>query len=109
MITFDEVSKAYPDGTVAVDKLTLTAPNGKITLAENVVPRIKTAKKDDTATKTLDDVSAKLTAEDLISMNVEAATEPICPTSPRNGSPTPASQRADQTHYSSKDLIGHGF
>jgi len=31
MITFDEVSKVYPDGTVAVDKLTLTAPNGKIT------------------------------------------------------------------------------
>jgi osmoprotectant transport system ATP-binding protein len=31
MITFDTVSKVYPDGTVAVDKLTLTAPNGKIT------------------------------------------------------------------------------
>ena len=31
MITFDNVSKIYPDGTVAVDKLTLTAPNGKIT------------------------------------------------------------------------------
>ena len=31
MITFDNVSKVYPDGTVAVDKLTLTAPNGKIT------------------------------------------------------------------------------
>ena len=32
MITFDNVSKVYPDGTVAVDKLTLTAPNGKITV-----------------------------------------------------------------------------
>jgi len=31
MITFDNVSKVYPDGTVAVDKLTLNAPNGKIT------------------------------------------------------------------------------
>ena len=31
MITFDNVSKVYPDGTTAVDKLTLSAPNGKIT------------------------------------------------------------------------------
>jgi osmoprotectant transport system ATP-binding protein len=31
MITFDNVSKVYPDGTVAVDQLTITAPNGKIT------------------------------------------------------------------------------
>lgn len=31
MITFDNVSKVYPDGTIAVDKLTLTAPNGQIT------------------------------------------------------------------------------
>jgi len=31
MITFDEVSKVYPDGTVAVDKLTIAAPKGKIT------------------------------------------------------------------------------
>ena len=31
MITFDNVSKMYPDGTVAVDGLTLTASNGKIT------------------------------------------------------------------------------
>jgi osmoprotectant transport system ATP-binding protein len=31
MITFDNVSKIYPDGTVAVDELTITAPNGKIT------------------------------------------------------------------------------
>jgi osmoprotectant transport system ATP-binding protein len=31
MITFDNVSKEYPDGTVAVNSLTITAPNGKIT------------------------------------------------------------------------------
>jgi osmoprotectant transport system ATP-binding protein len=31
MITFEDVSKVYPDGTVAVDSLTITAPNGKIT------------------------------------------------------------------------------
>src|SRR5262245_37164931 len=31
MISFDNVSKVYPDGTVAVDKLTITAPNGEIT------------------------------------------------------------------------------
>ncbi len=42
--------------------------------AENVVPLIKTAKQNDTITKTLNDVSAKLTTEDLISMNAEAAT-----------------------------------
>ena len=42
--------------------------------AENVVPLIKTAKLNDTVTKTLNDVSAKLTTEDLISMNAEAAT-----------------------------------
>jgi osmoprotectant transport system ATP-binding protein len=31
MIKFDNVSKVYPDGTVAVDGLTITAPSGKIT------------------------------------------------------------------------------
>ncbi|WP_319455335.1 MULTISPECIES: ABC transporter substrate-binding protein [unclassified Mycobacterium] len=41
--------------------------------AENVVPLIKAAKQNDTVTKTLDDVSAKLTTADLISMNAEAA------------------------------------
>jgi osmoprotectant transport system substrate-binding protein len=41
--------------------------------AENVVPLIKTAKQNDTITKSLDAVSAKLTTEDLISMNAEAA------------------------------------
>lgn len=32
MIRFDAVSKAYPDGTVAVDRLSLTAPSGRITV-----------------------------------------------------------------------------
>jgi osmoprotectant transport system substrate-binding protein len=41
--------------------------------AENVVPLIKSAKQNDTITKTLNDVSAKLTTDDLISMNAEAA------------------------------------
>ncbi len=41
--------------------------------AENVVPLIKSAKQNDNVTKTLDEVSAKLTTDDLISMNAEAA------------------------------------
>ncbi|MFL1377210.1 ABC transporter ATP-binding protein [Nocardiopsis protaetiae] len=32
MIRFDQVTKAYPDGTVAVDGLDLTAPTGKTTV-----------------------------------------------------------------------------
>nr|WP_055505239.1 ABC transporter ATP-binding protein [Nonomuraea pusilla] len=32
MITFDEVTKRYPDGTVAVDRLSLEAPTGEITV-----------------------------------------------------------------------------
>ncbi|MFL6161649.1 MAG: ABC transporter ATP-binding protein [Jatrophihabitantaceae bacterium] len=32
MIRFDSVSKRYPDGTVAVDRLDLTAPSGQITV-----------------------------------------------------------------------------
>jgi osmoprotectant transport system ATP-binding protein len=32
MIRFDAVSKEYPDGTVAVDRLSLTAPSGQITV-----------------------------------------------------------------------------
>ena len=42
--------------------------------AENVVPVIKAAKENETITKTLNAVSAKLTTDDLISMNAEAAT-----------------------------------
>ena len=32
MISFESVTKEYPDGTVAVDELSLTAPTGKITV-----------------------------------------------------------------------------
>lgn len=32
MITFDDVSKVFPDGTTAVDRLTLTVPDGKLTV-----------------------------------------------------------------------------
>ncbi len=32
MITFDHVSKRFPDGTVAVDELTLEAPTGQVTV-----------------------------------------------------------------------------
>lgn len=32
MISFDKVSKMYPDGTVAVKELSLVAPNGKLTV-----------------------------------------------------------------------------
>jgi len=32
VIRFDSVSKRYPDGTVAVDQLDLTAPSGQITV-----------------------------------------------------------------------------
>jgi osmoprotectant transport system substrate-binding protein len=42
--------------------------------AENVAPLIKSAKQNDKVKKTLDAVSAKLTTDDLISMNAEAAT-----------------------------------
>jgi osmoprotectant transport system substrate-binding protein len=38
-----------------------------------VVPLIKSGKQNDNITKTLNAVSAKLTTEDLISMNAEAA------------------------------------
>ncbi|MDT7755206.1 MAG: osmoprotectant transport system substrate-binding protein [Mycobacterium sp.] len=41
--------------------------------AENVVPLIKSAKQNDKVKKTLDAVSAKLTTNELISMNAEAA------------------------------------
>ncbi|MDT5260866.1 MAG: osmoprotectant transport system ATP-binding protein [Mycobacterium sp.] len=32
MITFDTVSKVFPDGTTAVDRLSLVVPNGKLTV-----------------------------------------------------------------------------
>ena len=60
-------------GLVANNLVALEDPKS-LFAAENVVPVIKTAKLNDTVTKTLNDVSAKLTTEDLISMNAEAAT-----------------------------------
>ena len=59
-------------GLVANNLVALEDPKS-LFAAENVVPVIKTAKQNDTITKTLDAVSAKLTTEDLISMNTEAA------------------------------------
>ena len=41
--------------------------------AENVIPLIKSAKQTEAITKALNDVSAKLTTDDLIDMNAEAA------------------------------------
>jgi osmoprotectant transport system ATP-binding protein len=32
MIVFDDVTKRYADGTVAVNRLSLTAPTGKLTV-----------------------------------------------------------------------------
>ena len=32
MIRFESVTKRYPDGTIAVDELSLTAPSGQITI-----------------------------------------------------------------------------
>lgn len=32
MIVFDQVSKTYPDGTIAVGNLSFEVPNGKITV-----------------------------------------------------------------------------
>ncbi|MEV0672778.1 ABC transporter substrate-binding protein [Mycobacterium sp. NPDC050441] len=42
--------------------------------AENVIPLVKSAKQTETLTKALNAVSAKLTTDDLIDMNAEAAT-----------------------------------
>ena len=38
MITFDNVTKKYPDGTVAVDDLTLEVPEGTLTVFAPDVP-----------------------------------------------------------------------
>src|SRR5919108_6150971 len=32
MITFDQVGKRYPDGTVALDRLSMVAPTGQVTV-----------------------------------------------------------------------------
>lgn len=61
------------DPGLVTNNLVALADDKSLFAAENVIPVIKTAKKTDTITKTLDAVSDKLTTEDLISMNAEAA------------------------------------
>lgn len=61
------------DPGLATNNLVALEDDKSLFAAENVVPLIKSAKQNDTITKTLDSVSAKLTTEDLISMNAEAA------------------------------------
>jgi osmoprotectant transport system substrate-binding protein len=61
------------DPGLAANNLVALEDDKSLFAAENVIPVIKTAKKTDTITKTLDAVSDKLTTEDLISMNAEAA------------------------------------
>lgn len=55
------------------NKLVALEDDKNLFAAENVVPLIKSAKQNDAIKKTLDAVSAKLTTEDLITMNAEAA------------------------------------
>ncbi|MHA3019145.1 ABC transporter substrate-binding protein [Mycobacterium sp. BMJ-28] len=62
------------DPGLKANKLVALEDNKHLFAAENVVPLIKEGKQNDTVTKTLDAVSAKLTTDDLISMNAEAAT-----------------------------------
>jgi osmoprotectant transport system substrate-binding protein len=62
------------DPGLAKNNLVALEDDKSLFAAENVVPLIKTAKATDTVTKTLNDVSAKLTTDDLITMNGEAAT-----------------------------------
>jgi osmoprotectant transport system substrate-binding protein len=61
------------DPGLATNNLVALEDDKSLFAAENVVPLIKAAKQNDTVTKTLNDVSAKLTTADLISMNAEAA------------------------------------
>lgn len=62
------------DPGLTANKLVALDDDKSLFAAENVVPVITTAKSNDTITKTLDAVSAKLTTDDLIAMNAEAAT-----------------------------------
>ncbi|AKS32263.1 ABC transporter substrate-binding protein [Mycolicibacterium goodii] len=62
------------DPGLKANKLVALEDDKNLFAAENVVPLIKSGKQNDTITQTLDAVSAKLTTEDLISMNAEAAT-----------------------------------
>lgn len=62
------------DPGLKANNLVALEDNKNLFAAENVVPLIKAGKQNDTVTKTLDAVSAKLSTDDLISMNAEAAT-----------------------------------
>lgn len=62
------------DPGLKANKLVALEDDKNLFAAENVVPLIKSGKQNDTVTRTLDAVSAKLTIDDLISMNAEAAT-----------------------------------
>ncbi|SEB23614.1 MULTISPECIES: ABC transporter substrate-binding protein [unclassified Mycobacterium] len=62
------------DPGLKANHLVALEDNKNLFAAENVVPLIKAGKQNDTVTKTLDAVSAKLTTDDLISMNAQAAT-----------------------------------
>jgi osmoprotectant transport system substrate-binding protein len=62
------------DPGLVTNNLVALEDNKNLFAAENVVPLIKSGKQNDTVTKALNDVSAKLTTEDLIKMNAEAAT-----------------------------------
>ena len=42
MITFGQVSKRYPDGTVALDRLSMVAPTGQVTVLAGASGRGKT-------------------------------------------------------------------
>lgn len=62
------------DPGLVSNKLVALQDDKSLFAAQNIVPLIKTAKENETITKTLNAVSAKLTTQDLISLNAEAAT-----------------------------------
>lgn len=62
------------DPGLTANKLVALTDDKSLFAAENIVPVITTAKSSDVIASTLNGVSAKLTTEDLIAMNAEAAT-----------------------------------
>lgn len=62
------------DPGLTANKLVALEDDKSLFAAENVVPIITSSKSNDTIAKTLNAVSAKLTTDDLIAMNAEAAT-----------------------------------
>ena len=61
------------DPGLTANKLVALEDDKSLFAAENIVPVISTSKLDDTISKTLDQVSAALTTEDLIEMNGKAS------------------------------------